>query len=345
MNKIPNGFYNETKQTGLVVDYYGVDLATALAIYDDLDVENALFDIREELPKLRDRQQRVLDLFTQYQCQIDDAEPCVEALRDERFYVQFTSALKDFFEHLDTLLPRPEALPFVRTAKKLGFIKKVAADRYRRGQAEGLNIVSAREKVRALIDQYIIAQGIDPKISPIDVLSLDFKQHVQKHRSLRAQAAEMEFALRHHISVHEEEDPTFYRNLSDRLQEIITRIADERQERVDQLWNLIQEVQAGRPVNDTGLDPKSQLPFLGILSEHAQTNLPQLAEATVEIVQQIRQTITKPNFWTNSVAQEDLRQWIAGYLDDRDLIPFDQLEQISDQLLQLARKNQHNLIA
>ncbi len=111
---------------------------------------------------------------------------------------------------LDTILPRPEALPYVKDAKKLGLIKKSVADLYR---DKKLNLVSAKEKVRALIDQYIESQGIDPKVPPIDILSLDFKTQVQRHRSIKAQAAEMELAARHHISIHYDEDPVYYKNL------------------------------------------------------------------------------------------------------------------------------------
>jgi type I restriction enzyme R subunit len=118
-------------------------------------------------------------------CTIDDVESCVDLLRDERLRVEFNDTLKDFLDTLDTILPRPEALPYVKDAKKLGLIKKSVADLYR---DEKLNLVSAKEKVRALIDQYIESQGIDPKVPPIDILSLDFKTHVQRHRSIKAQA-------------------------------------------------------------------------------------------------------------------------------------------------------------
>lgn len=333
-----NRVYDDTKQYGVVVDYYGVDLAQALAIYDqeDIDAASVWTDIREELPKLRDRCHRVKALFVEQGCSIDDPDACIDLLSNERLWIQFTNLLKAFLDTLDEILPRPEALPFVKEAKKLGWIKKRAADLYRYG-GDNLNIVSAKEKVRALIDQYIQAQGIDPRVPPIDIMALDFKQHVQRHRSVRAQAAEMEFAARYHISLHEQEDPVYYKGLSDRLEEILKAFADNWEEKVAALWQYTQEMQAGRPTNETGLDPRTQLPFLNILGEYSQANLPTQAAAIVEIVEQIRQTVTKPNFWNNYVAQEDLRKWIAIYLDDRDLVLYDQLEQVADKLVQLAR--------
>lgn len=338
-----NRVYDDTKKYGLVVDYYGVNLAEALAIYDEVDTEAAWFDIRDELPKLRDRHQRVIALFTQNGCTIDDLDTCVDLLRDERLRVEFNDYLKDFLDTLDTILPRPEARyphNFVKDAKQLGLIKKAVADLYR---DEKLNIVSAKEKVRALIDQYIESQGIDPKVPPIDILSLDFKNHVQRHRSLKAQAAEMEFAAKYYIDIHIDEDPIYYKNLSDRLTEILESLADNWEEKVEALRKYIENVQAGRPTNETGLDPKTQLPFLNILGEHSEKELPQLAEATVEIVKYIRQEVQRVN-WGSSIVQEDLRKWIADYLDANDLVDYDQLEVVADKLVQLARKNRDRLM-
>jgi type I restriction enzyme R subunit len=335
-----NRVYDDTKKYGLVVDYYGVDIAAALSVYDNVDIENAWFDIRQELPKLRDKHQRVIALFTQNGCTIDDVESCVDLLRDEPLRVEFNDTFKDFLDTLDTILPRPEALPYVKDAKKLGLIKKSVADLYR---DEKLNIVSAKEKVRALIDQYIESQGIDPKVPPIDILSLDFKTHVQRHRSIKAQAAEMEFAARHHISIHFDEDPVYYKNLSERLTEILDSLADNWDEKVEALRQYIEQIQAGRPTNETGLDPKTQLPFLNILGEHSQIELPKLAQATVEIVDRIRQEVRRVN-WASPIVQEDLRRWIADYLDTNDLVDYDQLEEVADKLVQLARKNRDSLV-
>lgn len=338
-----NRVHDDTKQYGLVVDYYGVNLAEALAIYEKVDTEAAWFDIREELPSLREKHQLVINLFSQSGCTIDDLDDCVDLLRDERLRVEFNNYFKDFLDTLDTILPRPEArypYNFVRDAKKLGLIKKSVADLYR---DEKLNIVSAKEKVRALIDQYIESQGIDPKVPPIDIMSLDFKTQVQRHRSIKAQAAEMEFAARHHITIRYDEDPVYYKNLSDKLQEILESLAENWQEKVEALRKYIEEIQTGRQTDETGLDPKTQLPFLNILGEHSDKNLTELAALTVEIVNHIRQELLRVN-WDRPVVQEDLRKWIAGYLDDKDAVNYEQLESVADKLVQLARKNRSRLI-
>ncbi len=340
-----NRVHDDTKKYGLVVDYYGVNLAEALAIYEKVDTEAAWFDIREELPSLRDKHDKLINLFSQSGCTIDNLDDCVDVLRDDRLRVEFNNYLKDFLDTLDTILPRTEArypYNFVKDAKKLGLIKKSVADLYRDERFNVFNF-NTKEKVRALIDQYIESQGIDPKVPPIDIMSLDFKTHVQRHRSIKTQAAEMEFAARHHIDIHYDEDPVYYKNLSDKLQEILTFFAESWQEKVEALRKYIEEIQTGRQTDETGLDPKTQLPFLNILGEHSDKNLTELAAITVEIINHIRQELRRVN-WDRPVVQEDLIKWIAGYLDDKDAVNYEQLESVADKLVQLARKNRSRLI-
>jgi type I restriction enzyme, R subunit len=68
---------------------------------------------------------------------------------------------------------------------------------------------------------YIEAHGIDPKIPPIEILDPNFAAEVSKKKGDRAKAADMENALRHHISISFERDPAKYKSLSERLEGIL----------------------------------------------------------------------------------------------------------------------------
>lgn len=79
--------------------------------------------LRDEIPVLRDRHLRVVDLFHQRGVEnLVNHEACVEVLSDERLRAEFTVKLKQFFETLDVVLPRPEGLPFAPDAKMLAFV-------------------------------------------------------------------------------------------------------------------------------------------------------------------------------------------------------------------------------
>jgi type I restriction enzyme R subunit len=84
---------------------------------------------------------------------------------------------------------------------------------------DSLNITDAGEKVKALINEHLIDLGINPKIPPNELLSDDFMAHVRKHShgDPEAKASEMEHAIRKHCTIHFDEDPAFYKRLSDKM--------------------------------------------------------------------------------------------------------------------------------
>jgi type I restriction enzyme R subunit len=342
----------EKKKAGMVVAYYpdvAGHLRDALAAYAEEDIEGALKSLKDEIPKLRDRHQRVLAFFAAHG--IDDIageDDCVALLRDERLRAEFNVKLKQFLETLDLVLPRPEGLAFLRDAKALGMIQARARNRYRGDERPIGREVG--EKVRQLIDDHLVSEGIDPRIPPISIMDADFEEHVEAEVGAAAKASEMEHAVRYHIRKHVDEDPEHYQKLSQRLQEILAEFEGRWDELVRALKDFVKEVRGGREEDETGLDPKTQAPFLGVLKqEHAgdgdasKENLQKLAEATVELVDHLQQEVNLVGFWSNAVAQDVLRKWVVGFLDDYDLFEFDRLEAIADRVVELAKANQHRL--
>jgi type I restriction enzyme R subunit len=170
------------KNVGYVVDYYGVGehLKQALAAYSSDDLEGLLQSIADELPKLADRCQRVRNLFLQRGVDRfdteDDVEACVTALEDERLRAAFEVALKQFLTTLDIVMPRPESLPFNRDAKFFGMVQVRARRRYREGDTFDVSVYG--EKVRSLIDDHVLALGVDQKIPPVSITAPDFRAKV-----------------------------------------------------------------------------------------------------------------------------------------------------------------------
>ncbi len=333
------------KTHGLVVDYFGVGhhLTEALAVYSAADVQGALVSLKDELPKLADRHRRVLAVFHDRGiADIADVDACVDLLREEKIRADFVVKLKRLLESMDIVLPRPEALPYVRDAKLLGFINKAAANLYRDSQ---LNFIGCGHKVRQLIDQHILARGIDPKVPPISILDADFEAAVGRHHSKRAQASEMEHAARYHIRTHSGEDPAYYKKLSERLEEILAAFEHNWDELIAALRQFTREVREGRPADDTGLDPRTQAPFLGVLIEEAggaealgEEQKRRLVADTVDVVAHIRQEIRAVDFWRNAHAQRVLRGWLIEFFDDHDTVPFARQQVAADRCMELAKR-------
>jgi type I restriction enzyme, R subunit len=340
------------KACGMVVDYYGVarHLKTALAAYNARDVEGALESLNDEVPKLRDRHRRAIEVLRVRGVEdIDDIEACVQVLGDEKVRAEFHVKLKQFLLTLDLVLPRPEGLPFVNDAKTLAHIQARARNRYRSEQR--LIGKEVGEKVRKLIDEHIVSLGIDPKIPPIEITSADFSSEVDKERSPRAKASEMEHALRYHLRKHFDEDPVRYKKLSDRLIDILKKFAGQWDELAKELEGLVGEATAGRGTDaETGLD-EVQGPFYDLLVEEVASDdkpsakkLATLRALTIAMVEQVRAEVSIVGFWSKSVAQSALRGWIFRTLDDANALPFDRLDAVADKLMELAKANHDRLV-
>jgi len=187
------------KNAGLIVDFYGVvrHLKEALDAYSSDDIYGALVSLADELPRLAETHRRVLSIFAERGISLADEEACVALLAEVQMRARFVVFFKQFSESLDTVMPRPDALPYLNDARLLGYINLRARNRYR---DSGLNINGVGCKVQDLIDRFVTMRGIDTKIPPIDIMdSAAFDAALGEVKIPRAKAAEMEHAARYHI--------------------------------------------------------------------------------------------------------------------------------------------------
>ena len=346
------------KRCGIVVDYYGVaqHLKEALAAYADADVEGALASLKDEVPVLRDRHLRVVDLFRQRGIEsLDESEACVALLADERLRAEFTVRLKAFLASLDTVLPRPEGLPYCGDAKRLAYIHARARNRYKDEPVLGKDVGA---KVRRLIDEHVISLGIDPKIPPIQLGDAGFDAHLARTVNDRAKASEMEHAIRSHIRRHADEDPVLYRKLSERLSDILKTLDEQWDEVIARLRKIIDELRSGEPATaDAPADlPGHCAPFLRTVLDvvcagraPAPAELLRLKDVTVELVDLLVQELQgNRNIWSphKRAAQDDLNGQLFDHLMRLRpaLVDADRAGVLADRLLEQARANHDRLV-
>lgn len=348
------------KSHGLVVDYYGVSsqLTRALAAYADddgevgPDVEGALRPLTAEIEKLEPQRQRVRQLFVQRGVEpaetVDAIEACVYLLRDERLRAEFDVALRTFLTTFDTVLPRPEALPFVDGANLFVEIQIATRRRYRDTPDGDFDPLKYKEKVRRLIDEHITVLDLSQKIPSVRITDPDFRSRIQGINSDRAKASEMEHAARHHIREHLDEDPAYYGKLSKRIDEILERLEDRWDQIALEFEELIAEINAGRTDEDnTGLDPTTELPFHGMMVEEVTSSASdaseQLITLTRKLVADVRRIISTVGFWDNATKQDELRKAVKRRLDRSELFDFNSLDELAVELVDLAKANQQRL--
>lgn len=335
----------ERKTYGLVVDYWGVSdaLQEALAVFSPSDIQGALQPKVDELPRLEVRHSTAMRFFASLKDK-NDLDECVSFLEPEDVRAEFDAAFKAFGESLDMLLPDPRALPYVDDLRWLGKIRGAARARYR---DQSLDTSDCGAKVRKLIEEVVVAEGIQLLVKEVSIFSKDFEEKVGQLRSPEAKASEMEHAIRHEIHVRLEENPAFYASLRERLEQLID---DRKQKRIDAakqlelLHNMVEEVRnEGKAADNAGMDPFA-FAIYGLLEP---LPLPSVAEpqiqydsASKELAGLLQETIdpyTDIIDWTQKdEVQREMRQRIKKQLRAARLAE-ERIETLTPQIVNLAR--------
>jgi type I restriction enzyme R subunit len=356
------------KQRGYIVDYIGLanHLTDALTLYaasDELqELHDGMQNITSELPVLDERYQRLLQQFTSFgvkqiksyvngELPTLDADAsvvhdAVKALKDEKQRADFEVNFKKFLMSMDIILPHSSAQPYRVPAKRFGYILQVCKERYK---DESLNLGDAGEKVKALINDHLISLGINPKVSPVELLAEDFLEKLAAHagQNSEAKASEMEHAIRKHCTVHHDEDPAFFKSLSEKVDALIEKHHDEWDLLAEKLDELRAEAVAGRQEGEDGLSREAstfyehiiQVGFSrGSIDEVDKPKFKTLIESIVEILQE---TIASIDFWQNPDKQKRVRGMLKTEITKADIEELKQnRDRVAIEIMKLA-KNRH----
>jgi type I restriction enzyme, R subunit len=254
---------NKNKFRGYIVDYYGLSdyLAEALEMFSKEDVQGALVNLKAEIPILKNAHTRVIRHFEGLD--LNDLDECILSLKDDVKRQSFQTDFATFSKQMDIILPDTSATPFLYDLKRLGKIAIGARNLYR---DEQLDISGAGEKVRELIEEHVYSTGVDPKIPPVDLLAANYEEALNQHKTPRAKASEIENAIKAHIKINIEEDPEYYKKLSERLEDIISKYEEKWDELVQLLLNLRSGIEKdhAQTAVDLGLS-STELSFYNIL--------------------------------------------------------------------------------
>jgi len=336
----------EKKTYGLVVDYWGISesLQEALAIFSPSDVTGAMEPKVDELPRLQTRHQATMRFFVGLKDK-DDLDACVAALAAEDVRANFDQAFKRFSQSMDMLLPETRALPYVDDLRWLGKIRMAAKARYRDEAA--LDISDCGAKVRKLIEDAVIAGGIQILVKQVSLFGSDFEDKINALKSDDARASEMEHAIRHEITVKLDENPAFYLSLRERLEEIVEMRKQRRVDAAEQLDLFQACIDDLRNVKDAarkvGLS-ETGFAIYGLLmkgdgsskvSEGANaygTENKELAE-TIETIIEPRTELV--DWWEKDDVVRRMRRDIKGIL--RGNVGDDELESYATEIVDLAK--------
>lgn len=357
------------KKRGYIVDYIGLanHLTEALSLYAAADEQKELTEglknITSELPILEERYQRLLQLFKAHGIKDiqeyatgelstiqEDAmvvHTAVTLLKDEKVRADFEVMFKKFLMSMDIILPHMSAHIFRIPAKRFGYILSVTKERYK---DDSIDFADAGEKVKSLINEHLISLGINPKVAPVELLAPDFIEKLNKHAggNDEAKASEMEHAIRKHCTVHHDEDPAFYKSLSDKVENLIDQYQDQWDVLAEELEKLRNIALKGRQADPDGMSKETATFYDYIASvgfengEVPDSSRNEMRQLMAKVVELLQDSIGSIDFWQNPDKQKKMRSLIKAELLTSGIKALsDNRERVAIEVLKLA-KNRHN---
>ena len=267
----------------------------------------------------------------------------LKAIEPEDVRTKFDRAYRAFASSLNLLYPDPRALDYEPNFKWLSKIRQAASNRFRDVNLDWDDIAT---KVRRLIDDNLIASGVERVINPISILDIEFDRNLDTLTSDAAKASEIAHAINYEISQRAVENPVFYASLKERLEKIIQQKQSQRiddKEELQQLIGLKNEIRSGISTAADNLDlDKISYAFYQLLEEN------EIDKAiAVVLAPEIKSAIAKLIVvdWVNKEdVQREMRKRLRRlFLAQK--IPRDKAEPIIIKLMNVARVNLLNFLS
>ena len=356
------------KQFGFIVDYEGLlgELDSALTTYsafegyEAADLAGTVHDVREEIRKLPQLHDQLWDLFKAVRNK-KDMEQFEQHLADEALRHEFYARLKAFSRCLHISLSSDKLFDVFDQAKidalkrdwkQFSELKRSVQLRYQ----ETVDVREFEPKIQKLLDDHVVAMPAETIIEVVNINDPDALKAVVEETGVSeaSKADRIASATRRAITEKMDEDPTFYKQFSELLEEAIRAYREKRlseREYLNSVLDLASKVarkDRGRDVPESIRGDEDAQAFFGILDGQLKTkgDEPVASDDVAAIAQQIIDIIKSHlivDIWSNEVAQNNLRNAIDDYFfdvlrDERGVdLPVEVLDDLELKIMDLAR--------
>lgn len=356
------------KQFGFIVDYEGLlgELDSALTTYsafedyEAADLAGTVHDVREEIRKLPQLHDQLWDLFKLVRNK-KDMEQFEQHLGDEALRHEFYARLKAFSRCLHISLSSDKLFDVFEAAKvdalkrdwkQFSELKRSVQLRYQ----ETIDVHEFEPKIQKLLDDHVVAMPAETIIEMVNINDPDALKAVVEETGVSeaSRADRIASATRRAITEKMDEDPTFYKQFSELLEETIRAYREKRLSERDYLSSVV-NLASKMARKDRGQDVPKNIrgdedaqAFFGILDGQLKTKGEEkvagdeAASIALEIISIIKSHLIV-DLWSNEVAQNNLRNAIDDYFFDvlRDEkgvhVPEDVLDELELKIMDLAR--------
>ncbi|WP_238365457.1 type I restriction endonuclease subunit R [Mesobacterium pallidum] len=356
------------KQFGFIIDYEGLlgELDSALTTYsafegyEAADLAETVHDVREEIRKLPQLHDQLWDLFKPVRNK-KDMEQFEQHLADESLRHEFYARLKAFSRCLHISLSSDKLFDVFDEAKvdalkrdwkQFSELKRSVQLRYQ----ETVDVREFEPKIQKLLDDHVVAMPAETIIEVVNINDPDALKAVVEETGVSeaSRADRIASATRRAITEKMDEDPTFYKQFSELLEETIRAYREKRlseREYLNSVVDLASKVarkDRGRDVPESIRGDEDAQAFFGILDGQLRTKGDSLVggDDAAAIAQRIIDIIKSHlivDIWSNEVAQNNLRNAIDDYFFDvlRDEqgidLPVEVLDDLELKIMDLAR--------
>lgn len=356
------------KEFGIIVDYEGLlgELDNALSTYSALDgfepgdLAGTVHDIREEIRKLPQLHDQLWDLFKPVKNK-KDMEQFEQFLADEAVRHDFYERLRAFSRCLHICLSSDKLLDVFDDAK-ISSIKrdwKQFSELRRSVQLRYQEVVDVKEfepKIQKLLDDHVVAMPATTIIELVNINDSDALKAVLEDEgvSVGSKADRIASATRRAITEKMDEDPAFYRQFSELLEETIRDYRAKRMSERDYLNGVLDlagkvaRKDRGREVPQSIRNSEDGQAFFGVIDGKLADKdgkaiegdeVARIALAIIEIIQAHHIV----DVWSNDVAQNNMRNAIDDYFfdvlrDEKGIeLPVNVLDELEAKIMDLAR--------
>lgn len=356
------------KQFGFIIDYEGLlgELDSALTTYsafegyEAADLAETVHDVREEIRKLPQLHDQLWDLFKSVRNK-KDMEQFEQHLADESLRHEFYARLKAFSRCLHISLSSDKLFDVFDEAKvdalkrdwkQFSELKRSVQLRYQ----ETVDVREFEPKIQKLLDDHVVAMPAETIIEVVNINDPDALKAVVEEAGVSeaSRADRIASATRRAITEKMDEDPTFYKQFSELLEETIRAYRERRlseREYLNSVVDLASKVarkDRGRDVPESIRGDEDAQAFFGVLEGQLKIKDDELvagdeaASIALEIIDIIKSHLIV-DIWSNEVAQNKLRNAIDDYFfdvlrDERGVdLPVQVLDDLELKIMDLAR--------
>jgi type I restriction enzyme, R subunit len=226
---------SQAKEYGFIIDYEGIigELDEAMNTYsnlsefDEMELEGTFTDIKKEIEKLPQLHSLLNDIFKEIPSRYDVVSYANlladEAIRTEFYqkFSDFAKCLKIAFSSLEfenNTSDKTKSL-YKKHLKFYSALRNSVVNTY----SDSVDFKKYEKQLQKLLDQHVTTEEVIRLTEQVSILDAEaFETELEKVVGARAKAETIASRTTKHISEHMDEDPVFFKKLSELIQQTIS---------------------------------------------------------------------------------------------------------------------------